>query len=73
MRKIDYYNTAGKLLKTLSSADYQLHQDKFWRAGTRKMVNHITGKSTDLLELDLRFDLGFDDNDFSQHTLKRVR
>ena len=37
------------------------------------MVNHQTGKSTDLLYGDYLFGRGLDDNDFVKGTLQRLR
>ena len=37
------------------------------------MVNHQTGKSTDIQWSDYRFDTGLTDRDFDRSALKRVR
>jgi hypothetical protein len=38
-----------------------------------KMVNHQTGKSTDLTWNSYRFKTGLTDGDFNKNTLKRAR
>ena len=47
-RRLDYYDRKGVLLKTQAFEDYRLYESKYWRAQTFRMVNHQTGKSTDL-------------------------
>ena len=37
------------------------------------MINHQTGKSTDLIYGDFVFSSGLDDNDFVKGVLKRIR
>ena len=44
--RIDYYDKAERLLKTLDSAEWQAHHGRFWRANLLDMVNHQTGKRT---------------------------
>ncbi len=72
-RKIDYYDRKGDLLKTLTFSDYKQYGGKYWRAHELKMVNHITGKSTDFLFSEYKFGLGLKDNDFVKGVLARVR
>lgn len=72
-RKIDYYDRKGELLKTLTFSDYKQYDNKYWRAHELKMVNHVTGKSTDFLFSDYEFGLGLKDNDFVKGVLARVR
>ena len=72
-RKIDYYDRKDELLKTLTFDEYRQYQGKYWRAHKLKMVNHMTGKSTDFLFSDYKFGLGLDDNDFVKGVLTRVR
>ncbi|MET0104664.1 MAG: outer membrane lipoprotein-sorting protein, partial [Sedimenticola sp.] len=44
-----------------------------WRADQMKMVNHQTGKSTDLSWHNYRFRTGLSDRDFNKNSLKRAR
>ena len=71
--KIDFYDRKGALLKTQSFHDYKEYLGKHWRADRWKMVNHQTGKSTDLIFENYAFKTGLSDNDFDQGALKRVR
>ena len=73
VRKVEFYDRRDDLLKTLTLADYRLYADKFWRAHTFTMVNHQTGKSTDLIYDDYVFGVGLDDNDFIKGVLRRIR
>ncbi len=72
-RKIDYYDRKNQLLKTQTFEDYKLYQDKFWRAQTFRMVNHQTGKSTDLYFGEYQFANGLNNRDFVKGILSRGR
>ena len=61
------------MLKTLTMEGCRQHLDRFWRADTMNMVNHQTGKSTEIQWSDYVFDTGLSDRDFSRTALKRVR
>lgn len=71
--KVDYYDRKKSLLKTLVNSHFNLYQDKFWRAHQMKMINHQTGKSTELIWKDIMFGNGFKSSDFAKNSLKRIR
>ena len=71
--KIQYYDRKSSLLKTLIFGDYKIYLDKYWRPSKYKMVNHQTGKSTDLLVEEIKFKVGLSQRDFNQKSLSRVR
>ncbi len=71
--KIDFYDRKDALLKTLTFADYRQYLDQYWRAHEMAMVNHQTGKSTDLSMDEFKFRTGLSDRDFNQKSLSRVR
>ncbi len=71
-RKLEFYDRRGELLKTLTLSDYREH-DGVWRAHKLSMVNHRTGKETDLVYGDFQFKTGLDKNDFQQGILTRLR
>jgi len=71
--KIDFYDRKDTLLKTLAYLDYNQYLDKYWRAAQLAMVNHQTGKSTDLMFTDYQFATGLTDGDFNKNSLKRAR
>ena len=71
--KLEFYDRKGDLLKTLRISDYQQYLDRYWRPSRMEMVNHQTGKSTDLLWSDYRFRTGLGDRDFDRNSLKRAR
>ena len=72
IRKVEFYDRRGDLLKTLSLLDYREY-DGIWRAHTLSMVNHQTGKNTDLVYDEYRFGVGLKDNDFVKGKLARLR
>jgi outer membrane lipoprotein-sorting protein len=71
--KTDFYDRKNSLLKTLMYLEYNQYLDQYWRASILSMVNHQTGKSTDLLFSDYKFANGFSESDFNQNSLKRAR
>lgn len=71
--KIDSYDRKGTLLKTLTSNGFKQYLDKYWRQSEMNMVNHITGKSTDLKFSNYMFNNGFTERDFDKKSLKRAR
>jgi outer membrane lipoprotein-sorting protein len=73
VRKVEFYDRRGDLLKTLALEDYRQYEGKYWRALRMSMVNHQTGKSTDLLYSDYEFDVGLREGDFVKGTLTRIR
>jgi hypothetical protein len=73
VRRVDFYDRRGELLKTLRLEDYRVYDGSYWRAHRLAMVNHRTGKSTDLVYQDYVFDSGMTDQDFVKGALKRQR
>ncbi len=72
IRKIEFYDRRGDLLKTLTLEEYQ-NYDGIWRAQTLRMVNHQTDKSTDLFYGDYQFSVGLKDQDFVKGRLRSLR
>jgi outer membrane lipoprotein-sorting protein len=71
--KVEYYDRKDSLLKTLTFKDYRKYVDQFWRPHDMTMVNHQTGKSSQLLWSNYTFRTGLTENDFNQHNLTRIR
>gem|GEM_PF-13455 len=71
--KVDYYDRKDSHLKTLTFHGYQQYMDKFWRADSMMMVNHVNKKSTELLWNEYRFSTGLEDRDFTKNALQRMR
>ena len=71
--KVDFYDRKDALLKTLVYEGYQQYLDRYWRPDRMAMVNHQTGKSTDLDWTGYRFRSGLEDADFNRATLARAR
>lgn len=71
--KVQYYDRKDVHFKTLEVDGYQLYLDKFWRAASMNMVNHVTGKSTTLTWSDYEFGTELNERDFTKTGLKRVR
>ena len=73
VRQVEFYDRRGDLLKTLTLEDYRLYADQYWRAQRLAMVNHQTGKETDLVYADYAFGLGLEASDFVRGALRRAR
>jgi hypothetical protein len=73
IREVVFYDRRGDLLKTLSMNEYKEYGDGIWRAQTLHMVNHQTGKSTDLVYGDYAFNTGLGEDDFVKGKLTRLR
>ncbi len=72
IRKVEFYDRRGDLLKVLTFADYREYQG-VWRAHRMSMVNVQTNKETDLIYGDYVFGVGLKDGDFVQGRLARLR
>jgi outer membrane lipoprotein-sorting protein len=72
VRKIDFYDRKGALLKTLTPSDYKQYLGNHWRANKMNMVNHQTGKSTELIWSEFEFKTGLEDDDFTRTRLQQV-
>lgn len=73
IRKIEFYERRGELLKTLVMKDFRQYPDNIWRAHQFFMTNHQTGKSTELVYSDYKFKTGLKDKDFLKSVLRRIR
>lgn len=71
-RRIAYFDRRGSLLKTLTFSDYREY-DGVWRAHRLAMVNHQTGKKTDILYERFDFSVAFGPRDFDRSVLTRIR
>lgn len=73
VRKVEFYDRRGDLLKTLEQTEWQRYEDTYWRAHRLTMTNHQTGKKTDLVFGQYAFGDGLSDRDFVKGILKRIR
>jgi len=71
--KVAFYDRKGDHLKTLTVESYQQYLNNYWRPDKQLMVNHLTGKRTELVFEDYRFNNDFADRDFNKSALKRAR
>ena len=71
--KIDFYDRKASLLKTLVFSGYQQYLDKYWRPDSMNMVNHQTGKKTELLWKNYKFGNDFTERDFDRRSLMKAR
>ena len=71
-QRIDFYDRKNELLKTLRPTEYKQYLKKYWRALKMNMVNHQSGKSTELQWKDFKFKTSLKASDFTQTRLKQV-
>ncbi len=72
LEKIEFFDRKGAPLKTLTYSGYKQYLGKHWRADKFLMVNHQTGKETELFFEDYSFQTGLEENDFNQNALIRA-
>jgi outer membrane lipoprotein-sorting protein len=73
LRRVDYYDRKGELLKTMTLTGYTQYLDQYWRPAKMIMQNHQNGKGTTLIFEDYRFRTGLTDSDFNRSALSRIR
>ncbi len=73
VRRVEYFDRRGALLKTLTLSRYRKYAGGYWRPHELSMVNHVSGKSTDLLYSDYEFGRGLSAADFTRAALERLR
>ncbi|MBT7445720.1 MAG: outer membrane lipoprotein-sorting protein [Methylococcales bacterium] len=73
VRKTEFFDRKGDLLKTLVQDQYKQYSNAYWRSHRFEMTNHQSGKSTTLAYSDYQFKTGLVNKDFKKHVLKRVR
>lgn len=71
-RKIEYYDRKGDLLKTLTFEDYKIYEGQYWKPSKMIMVNHQTGRSTELLWNEYKFRTGLTASDLDQSKLSSM-
>ena len=73
IRKVEFYDRRGDLLKVLELTDYRQYDNGVWRAHKLSMSNVQTKKQTDLVYDDYVFDTELSDSDFVKGRLSRLR
>ena len=73
IRRVEFFDRRGDLLKSLELTDYREYEPGIWRARQLTMVNYQTRKSTDLIYADYQFGAGLSDGDFDRAILDRIR
>jgi len=73
IRRVDFYDRRGDLLKVLEFDEYRQYDNGVWRAHLLSMNNVQTNKQTDLIYGDYRFGAGLSEGDFVKGRLSRLR
>ncbi len=69
-RKIDFYNKAGELEKTLANLESK-RVGKYWTIMHMVMENHLTGHKTEVVTENVKFDVGLPQRLFTKRMLRR--
>jgi Outer membrane lipoprotein-sorting protein len=69
MEKIEYFDKKGTKLKTMTYQNYTLYAGKYWRASSLQMVNHQSGRKTELAFSNYKFGTSLTEDDFSVNNL----
>ena len=73
IRKVEFYDRRGDLLKVLELKDYRQYENGVWRAHLLSMRNEQTKKQTDLVYGDYDFEIDLSSADFVKGRLSRLR
>ncbi len=73
IRKVEFYDRRGDLLKVLELNDYRQYENGVWRAHQLTMSNVQTNKQTNLVYAEYDFDVELSENDFVKGRLSRLR
>ncbi len=73
IRRVEFYDRRGDLLKVLELTDYRQYDNGVWRAHRLSMNNLQTRKQTDLVYQDYAFDVSLSQKDFVKGRLSRLR
>ena len=73
IRKVEFYDRRGDLLKVLVLGDYRKYDNGVWRAHRLSMDNVQTNKQTDLIYQDYVFGAGLTEKDFVKNRMSRLR
>lgn len=71
--RVEYEDRKGSHIKTLVADDWRQSEGGYRRAGYMDMVNHQTGRRTELVWGPHAFGTGLDVEDFSPAALRRIR
>lgn len=73
LQKGDFFDKESKLLKTMTVSNYTKNANGVWKPGSILMKNHQNRKTTELRSIDLSFDSGLKEKDFSKLSLRKIR
>lgn len=71
--KADFYDRDNKLLKTMETKDYKLFEGQYWNPQQVTMTNHQTGKSTQMISVELKMNTGLRSSEFTELAMRNWR
>jgi len=73
LQKGEFFDKGNQLLKMMTISDYTMHANGVWKPGAILMKNRQNTKSTELRSLDLHFNIGLKEKDFTKLSLRKIR
>jgi hypothetical protein len=74
VHRVDYFDHTGSPVKQLRALEFELYDERFWKARRMLMTNLRNNRSTELVWHDFEFNVGLDGTrDFSVNSLRRAR
>lgn len=70
--RTDFFNQRNELMKTLTASNFNQYAGKYWRATKLEMINHQTGKGTQMLQNNIRLKTGLAASIFEPSSLERA-
>ncbi|AUM14221.1 outer membrane lipoprotein-sorting protein [Ketobacter alkanivorans] len=71
--KAEFYDRDNKQLKTMQTEGYELFEGQYWNPKQITMTNHQTGKSTQMISLELKMNTGLRSSEFTELAMRNWR
>jgi len=73
VQKGEFYDVKETLFKTMLANNYSKHKHGIWKPESIVMENHNTREKTEIRSLELQFDVGLSEREFSKLSLRKIR
>ena len=73
VQKGEFYDLKKSLFKTMLANNYSKHKNGVWKPESIVMENHNTQEKTEIRSLELQFDVGLSEREFSKLSLRKIR
>ncbi|OUS03287.1 hypothetical protein A9Q81_07855 [Gammaproteobacteria bacterium 42_54_T18] len=73
VQKGEFFDVKKTLFKTMLATNYIKHKNGVWKPESIVMENHNTHDKTEIRSLELKFDVGLSEREFSKLSLRKIR